>query len=89
MKKNLFKAPSGASLSLTEMGMGTAPLGNLYRPLSEKDAQDTLEAAWKAGIRYFVLPHGLGIRKTNSIHFSRSQAAICGFAKVDAPVYKP
>ena len=40
MKKNLFKAPSGASISLTEMGMGTAPLGNLYRPLSEKDAQE-------------------------------------------------
>ena len=73
MKKNLFKAPSGASISLTEMGMGTAPLGNLYRPLSEKDAQDTLEAAWKAGIRYFdTAPfYGLGIAENRLNPFFR------------------
>lgn len=74
MKKNTFKAPSGASISLTEMGMGTAPLGNLYRPLSEKDAQDTLEAAWKAGIRYFdTAPfYGLGIAENRLNPFFRS-----------------
>ena len=74
MKKNLFKAPSGASISLTEMGMGTAPLGNLYRALSEKDAQDTLEAAWKAGIRYFdTAPfYGLGIAENRLNPFFRS-----------------
>lgn len=73
MKKNLFKAPSGASISLTEMGMGTAPLGNLYRPLSEKDAQSTLEAAWKAGIRYFdTAPfYGLGISENRLNPFFR------------------
>ena len=74
MKKNLFKAPSGASISLTEMGMGTAPLGNLYRALSEKDAQDTLEAAWNAGIRYFdTAPfYGLGIAENRLNPFFRS-----------------
>jgi len=74
MKKNVFKAPSGASISLTEMGMGTAPLGNLYRPLSEKDAQDTLAAAWKAGIRYFdTAPfYGLGIAENRLNPFFRS-----------------
>jgi D-threo-aldose 1-dehydrogenase len=73
MKKNVFKAPSGASISLTEMGMGTAPLGNLYRALSEKDAQDTLEAAWKAGIRYFdTAPfYGLGISENRLNPFFR------------------
>lgn len=73
MKKNLFKAASGASISLTEMGMGTAPLGNLYRPLSEKDAQSTLEAAWKAGIRYFdTAPfYGLGISENRLNSFFR------------------
>ena len=74
MKKNVFKAPSGASISLTEMGMGTAPLGNLYRPLSEKDAQDTLAAAWKAGIRYFdTAPfYGLGIAENRLNPFFRA-----------------
>ena len=74
MKKNLFKAPSGASISLTEMGMGTAPLGNLYRAISEKDAQSTLEAAWKAGIRYFdTAPfYGLGISENRLNPFFRS-----------------
>lgn len=75
MKKNLFKAPSGASISLTEMGMGTAPLGNLYRPLSEEDAQDTLAAAWKAGIRYFdTAPfYGLGISENRLNPFFRGR----------------
>jgi D-threo-aldose 1-dehydrogenase len=74
MKKKIFKAPSGASIPLTEMGMGTATLGNLYRALSEKDAQDTLAAAWKAGIRYFdTAPfYGLGIAENRLNPFFRA-----------------
>jgi D-threo-aldose 1-dehydrogenase len=74
MKKNLFKAPSGATIALTEMGMGTAPLGNLYRALTEKAAQDTLEAAWKAGIRYYdTAPfYGLGIAENRLNPFFRA-----------------
>ena len=47
--------------------------GNLYRPLSEKDAQDTLAAAWKAGIRYFdTAPfYGLGIAENRLNPFFR------------------
>ena len=73
MKKHLFKAPYGASISFTEMGMGTAPLGNLYRALPEKDAQTTLEAAWKAGIRYFdTAPfYGLGLAENRLNLFFR------------------
>ena len=75
MKKRLFKAPSGASISFTEMGMGTAPLGNLYRPISERDAQSTLEAAWKAGIRYFdTAPfYGLGLAENRLNLFLRGR----------------
>ncbi len=74
MKKNLFKAPSGATIALTEMGMGTAPLGNLYRALTEKAAQSTLEAAWKAGIRYYdTAPfYGLGIAENRLNPFFRA-----------------
>jgi D-threo-aldose 1-dehydrogenase len=75
MKKHLFKAPSGASIPFTEMGMGTAPLGNLYRALPEKDAQTTLEAAWKAGIRYFdTAPfYGLGLAENRLNQFFRGR----------------
>lgn len=50
-------------LTLTRMGFGGAPLGNLYREVSEADAQAALQAAHDSGIRYFdTAPmYGLGI----------------------------
>ena len=49
-------------VSLTRMGFGGAPLGNLYRKVSDEDAQGALQAAWDAGIRYFdtAPQYGLG-----------------------------
>lgn len=49
-------------IHLTQMGFGCAPLGNLYRAISDAEAQATLQAAWDTGIRYFdVAPqYGLG-----------------------------
>lgn len=45
-------------LNITEISFGCAPLGNLYRPLSEQAAQDVLAAAWDASIRFFdTAPH--------------------------------
>jgi D-threo-aldose 1-dehydrogenase len=75
MKKRLFKAPSGAEISITEMGFGAAPLGNLYKAISEKEAQETLNAAWKQGIRYFdTAPlYGLGLSETRLNHFLRDK----------------
>ncbi len=75
MKKHLFKAPSGANISLTELGFGAAPLGNLYRPHTEEEAQSTFEAAWKAGIRYYdTAPlYGLGLSETRLNHFLRGK----------------
>src|ERR1700730_2810282 len=43
----------GAELKLTELGFGAAPIGNLYRPISDSDAADTATAALEAGIAYF------------------------------------
>ena len=40
-------------LSLTEVGLGTAALGNLYAPIDPRVAQATVEAAWNAGMRFF------------------------------------
>ena len=75
MKKRNFKAPSGATISFTELGFGSAPLGNLYRPYTDKEAQATFEAGWKAGIRYFdTAPlYGLGLSETRLNPFLRTK----------------
>jgi D-threo-aldose 1-dehydrogenase len=75
MKKRTFKAPSGASLTFTELGFGSAPLGNLYRAVSIKDAEATLDAAWKAGLRYYdTAPlYGLGLSETRLNRFLKGK----------------
>ncbi|MBO9400351.1 aldo/keto reductase [Shimia sp. R9_3] len=47
---------------LTQMGFGGAPLGNLYRKVSEQDAQDALQSAYDVGVRFFdtAPQYGLG-----------------------------
>ena len=40
-------------LEVTELGFGTAPLGNLFRPLADAEARATLAAAEAAGFGYF------------------------------------
>lgn len=47
---------------LTRMGFGGAPLGNLYRKVSDDNAQAALHAAYDAGIRFFdtAPQYGLG-----------------------------
>jgi D-threo-aldose 1-dehydrogenase len=56
----------GVELQFTELGFGGAPLGNLYRPMTEKEARVMLEAVWAAGCRYFdTAPlYGLGLSET-------------------------
>lgn len=75
MRTRTFKAPSGATLKFTEMGFGTAPIGNLLGTVTEKAAQDTLEAAWKAGMRYYdTAPlYGAGLSETRLNHFLRGR----------------
>jgi D-threo-aldose 1-dehydrogenase len=50
-------------LRLTELGVGLAQFGNLYRVTSDEEAAGAIDAAWQAGIRYFdTAPHyGLGL----------------------------
>ncbi len=43
----------GTAVTVTRLGMGMAPLGGLYEPVSEATAQATVDAAWGAGIRFF------------------------------------
>ncbi|WP_118181467.1 aldo/keto reductase [Paraburkholderia phosphatilytica] len=46
------------ALQVTGLGLGTAPLGGLYRDLSDEEAEAAIEAAWQAGVRFFdTAPH--------------------------------
>jgi D-threo-aldose 1-dehydrogenase len=50
-------------LGLTEIGLGAAQLGNLFRETSDEQAEGAVSAAWQGGVRYFdTAPHyGLGL----------------------------
>ena len=50
-------------LAVSELSLGCAQLGNLYRAVADEDARATVDAAWELGIRYFdTAPHyGLGL----------------------------
>jgi D-threo-aldose 1-dehydrogenase len=55
-----------SALSLPPLGLGTAGIGNLYRTVSDGQAEELLASAWAAGIRYFdTAPfYGLGRAET-------------------------
>jgi D-threo-aldose 1-dehydrogenase len=46
-------AIGAGSLSISKLGFGGAPLGNMHRVLTDEEAQATVQAAWDAGLRYF------------------------------------
>lgn len=50
-------------VKFSDLGLGCASLGNLYRAISDQAAEDTVNAAWSAGLRYFdTAPYyGLGL----------------------------
>lgn len=66
---------SGKRLDFTTLGMGTAPLGNLFRAVSDDDAHAVLETAWAGGVRYFdTAPlYGLGLAETRLNRFLRGK----------------
>ncbi|MEM6610161.1 MAG: aldo/keto reductase [Pseudomonadota bacterium] len=63
------------ALHFTELGFGTAPLGNLYRAISDETAQDILDQAWAGGVRYYdTAPlYGLGLSETRLNRFLRDK----------------
>ena len=62
-------------LALTQLGMGTAPLGDLWERVPEERAQATLAAAWQSGVRYFdTAPwYGNTLAEQRLGHFLRQQ----------------
>jgi D-threo-aldose 1-dehydrogenase len=51
------------SIDLPRLGLGCAPLGNLFTEVTETDWRGTVDAAWDAGVRFFdtapLYGHGL------------------------------
>jgi D-threo-aldose 1-dehydrogenase len=65
----------GKPIDFTELGFGTAPLGNLYRAISDEEAHDVLETAWKTGARFYdTAPlYGLGLSEIRLNRFLRGK----------------
>lgn len=63
------------ALDLPRLGYGAANLGNLFRELSDDEAWEILEAAWRSGVRYFdTAPHyGLGLSEKRLGAFLRTK----------------
>jgi D-threo-aldose 1-dehydrogenase len=57
-------------LSLSVLGFGGTALGNMYTAMSEREATDTLDAAYSAGLRYYdtapLYGHGLSELRTGA-----------------------
>ena len=53
--------------SVTRIGLGCAPIGNLFTRVSDEDAATTIDATWDQGIRFFdtapLYGHGLSERR--------------------------
>ncbi|WP_417818541.1 aldo/keto reductase [Tritonibacter scottomollicae] len=61
-------------LAVSELSFGCASIGNLYREVTEADADAVLACAWAAGIRYFdTAPHyGRGLSEQRLGRFLKS-----------------
>jgi D-threo-aldose 1-dehydrogenase len=77
-----------AGIEVTALGLGCAAFGGLYREAPLSQAQDTLRAAWEAGIRYFdAAPmYGLGRAEHLLGHFLREEADTASTATVSTKV---
>jgi D-threo-aldose 1-dehydrogenase len=63
------------TLDVTSIGLGSAPLGGLFSPVSDADAYATLERGWSAGIRFYdTAPlYGFGLAERRVGAFLRQQ----------------
>jgi D-threo-aldose 1-dehydrogenase len=75
LKTRRFARLETCELTFTELGFGTAPLGNLYRAISDAEAEAALDKAWETGCRYYdTAPlYGLGLSETRLNHFLRGK----------------
>jgi D-threo-aldose 1-dehydrogenase len=64
-------AVGAGSLSISELGFGGVPLGNMNHVLTDAEAHETVEAAWGAGLRYYdtapYYGHGLSESRIGAV----------------------
>jgi len=71
----------GARLRVTRLGLGTAPLGGLYEPVSDALADETIAKAWDLGLRFFDDENGkmnLSLAETRGSVLAVSQFTLYG-----------
>ena len=63
------------AVEITRLGLGSAPLGGLFTPVSDADAEATIARAWALGVRYFdTAPlYGFGLAERRLGEFLRHQ----------------
>jgi D-threo-aldose 1-dehydrogenase len=80
------RALGRTGVRVTRLGFGGAPLGNLFRPIPEAVAVDTVRAAWAAGVRYFdtapLYGHGLSEQRIGAALRGRPRDAFVLSTKV-------
>jgi D-threo-aldose 1-dehydrogenase len=64
-QKNRF---GRVELEVTAFAFGTAPIGNIFRPITEEESDTMIRTAWDAGVRYYdtapYYGHGLAELRT-------------------------
>jgi len=61
---------------ITRLGLGTAPLGGLFRAVDEADALQVVDGAWQEGLRFFdTAPlYGFGLAERHLGRILREKA---------------
>ena len=75
MKKRHWDRLGNGGLTFTELGFGAAPLGNLYKSVTDAESDAVLTRAWDAGVRYYdTAPlYGFGLSETRLNRFLRDK----------------
>ena len=75
MQVRHFDRLGNGGLDFTELGFGSAPIGNLYRAVADDEADAVLAKAWETGVRYYdTAPlYGLGLSETRLNRFLRGK----------------
>ena len=65
----------GREVLKEKLGLGGVAIGNGFKVMTDKEAEQTLEAAWDAGVRYYDTSpwYGLGLSERRFGHFLHNQ----------------
>lgn len=75
LNSRFLQRGTSPKVNFTELGFGAGGIGNLFRAVSDADADAALQAAWDGGVRYFdTAPlYGFGLAETRLNRFLRDK----------------